>query len=65
MLFNILLDALREQNRPNQDDAFRFAESCARGRLSKFEPCLPDRLAAAYADILTDAAGAADVLRAR
>jgi len=60
------LDALREQNRPNQDDALRFAESCARGRLSKFEPCLPDRLAAAYmADVLTDAAGAADVLRAR
>jgi len=60
------LDTLREQNRPNQDDSFRFAESCARGRLSKFEPCLPDRLAAAYmADVLTDAAGAADVLRAR
>jgi ATP-dependent Lhr-like helicase len=38
------LDSLRALGRPNQEDAVRFAARCARGTLSKFEPCLPDRL---------------------
>lgn len=39
---------LESAGRPNRDDALRFAESCARGRLSKFQPCLPPELEAAY-----------------
>ena len=55
---NQALDALREADRPNEDDAIRFAASCARGRLSKFQACLPERLEAIYmADVLTDVAG--------
>lgn len=42
------LDELRMASRPNQEDALRFAASCARGTLSKFEPCLPDRLLTAF-----------------
>jgi ATP-dependent Lhr-like helicase len=49
------IDRLRAENRPDEQDALRFAASCARGRLSKFEPCLPERLASAYlAELLTD-----------
>jgi len=41
--------------RPNDADALRLAESCARGRLSKFQKCLPPRLEAAFlAEVLTD-----------
>jgi hypothetical protein len=41
--------------RPDEQDALRFAASWARGRLSKFEPCLPEHLASAYlAEPLTD-----------
>jgi len=42
------LDNLRTTGRPNGDDALQFAASCARGTLSKFEPCLPDRLLNEY-----------------
>ena len=50
------IERLRAEGRPDEGDALRFAASCARGRLSKFEPCLPDGLAAAYlAELLTDA----------
>ena len=42
------LDNLRVARRPNGDDALQFAASCARGTLSKFEPCLPDRLLNEY-----------------
>jgi hypothetical protein len=42
------LDALRAEGRPNAEDAQRFASLCARGALSKFEPCLPDRLLNAH-----------------
>lgn len=49
------LAELRVAGRPNRDDALRFAETCARGRLSKFQPCLPQRLEAEFfADALTD-----------
>ncbi len=59
------LDALRASGRPTEEDALRYAESCARGRLSKFQPCLSPRLEALYlASRLTDAAGARGVLEA-
>lgn len=36
----------------------RCADSCACGRLSKFEPCLPDRLLTQYlAELLTELPG--------
>ncbi len=48
------LAELRHEARPNHADALQFAESCARGRISKFQPCLPDRLEAEYlAEVLT------------
>jgi ATP-dependent Lhr-like helicase len=50
---------LRAENRPNDSDALRLAEQCARGRLSKFQACLPARLESAFlADMLTDAEAA-------
>lgn len=53
------LRSLHEQRRPSDEDALRFAVSCARARLSKFQPCLSDRLEAVYlADLLTDPEGA-------
>jgi ATP-dependent Lhr-like helicase len=49
------IDQLRREGRPNHDDALRFAENCGRGRLSKFQPCLPQRLEAEYlAEVLTN-----------
>ncbi len=39
---------LKAAGRPNHADALRFAESCARGRLSKFQQCLPPHLESAY-----------------
>ncbi len=46
---------LRHDVRPNDADALRLAENCARGRLSKFQRCLPPRLESAFlAEILTD-----------
>lgn len=46
---------LRREGRPDDADARRLAESCARGRLSKFQKCLPPRLEAAFlAEALTD-----------
>lgn len=49
------LDELRTAGRPNEQDALQFAASCSRGTLSKFEPCLPDRLLNAYmAERLTE-----------
>jgi ATP-dependent Lhr-like helicase len=48
------LAELRLEGRPNHADALQFAGSCARGRISKFQPCLPDRLEAEYlAEVLT------------
>ena len=38
------LAELHEEQCPNHDAALRFAESCARCRISKFQPCLSDRL---------------------
>ena len=45
--------------KPNETDALQFAASRARGILSKFEPCLPDRLLNRYlAERLTEYDGA-------
>lgn len=56
------LTEIRQESRPNQADALRFADSCARGRLSKFQPCLPARLEAEFlAEALTDV-GARELL---
>jgi ATP-dependent helicase Lhr and Lhr-like helicase len=50
---------LRRDGRPNDADAHRLAENCARGRLSKFQRCLPPRLESAFlAEVLTDPAAA-------
>ena len=54
---------LHAQGRPNAEDALCFAASCARARLSKFQPCLSERLEATYlADLLTDPTGARQVV---
>jgi ATP-dependent Lhr-like helicase len=50
------LQALAEADRPNEADARAHAETCARARLSKFQPCLPpametDLLAARLLDV--------------
>jgi ATP-dependent Lhr-like helicase len=48
------LTELHAEQRPSHNDAVRFAESCARGRISKFQPCLPPRLEAEFlAEVLT------------
>jgi hypothetical protein len=45
--------------RPNHEDAVRFAD----GRLSKFQPCLPERLEAEFlAEVLTNEDTAREVL---
>jgi ATP-dependent Lhr-like helicase len=57
------LDSLRAARRPDHDDALRFAKGCARGRLSKFQPCLPERLEAELlAEALTDADAAREAI---
>lgn len=54
---------LRDAGRPNDADALRLAENCARGRLSKFQKCLPPRLESAFlAEVLTDPRAARAVL---
>jgi ATP-dependent Lhr-like helicase len=59
------LAELRQEQRPNHADAVRLAESCARGRISKFQPCLPARLEAEYlAEVLTDERSARAALAA-
>lgn len=57
------LAALRHAGRPNEADALKFASECARTRLSKFEPCLPERLVSTYMmDQVTDSTTAAAVV---
>jgi ATP-dependent Lhr-like helicase len=59
------LAQLGAERRPDHADALRFAESCGRGRLSKFQPCLPPRLEAEYlASMLTDEVGARAIVTA-
>jgi ATP-dependent Lhr-like helicase len=54
---------LRREQRPDRADALRLAESCARGRLTKFQPCLPARLESEFlASALTDPAAARDAI---
>jgi hypothetical protein len=38
------ISALRDAGRPTWADALRFAPDATRSRISKFQPCLPDRL---------------------
>ncbi len=45
---NNALAELRSEGRPNHNDAVALAELCARGQLTKFQPCLPERLEAEY-----------------
>lgn len=53
------LTELLATGRPSADDAKRFAPSAARGRLSKFEPCLPERaLSRLQAEWVVDLFGA-------
>ncbi|MDD9942795.1 MAG: DEAD/DEAH box helicase [Myxococcales bacterium] len=42
------LTSLQQDSRPTEADVLRFAEGAKRGRLSKFEPCLPDGLLQRY-----------------
>ncbi len=39
-----VLRGLAKEGRPNREDARRHAQSAARARVSKFEPCLPEGL---------------------
>lgn len=49
------ITALRDEQRPNHADAIALAELCVRSSLSKFEPCLPDRLLSEFfAEALTE-----------
>jgi ATP-dependent Lhr-like helicase len=58
------LDTLRANGRPNDEDALSFASACARGRLSKFEPCVPDHLIAGYmAEVLVDVVAAREAIK--
>jgi ATP-dependent Lhr-like helicase len=60
-----LVRRLSEQNRPNVEDARRFATPTGRARLSKFEACLPETLLADLAgERAVDVAGARAVLSA-
>ncbi len=53
------LARLRDQGRPSSGDAARFAPDATRGRVSKFQPCLPDALARELmVDKLVDVHGA-------
>ena len=58
------LEAMRAQGRPSWADARAFAQDAARSRLSKFEPCLSERL---LCDLLAarvvDVEGAREALR--
>lgn len=58
------LESLHAANRPHEQDALRFAEGAKRGRLSKFEPCLPDgMLQRFYARTVLDLEGAQRAIR--
>ncbi|MDY0001271.1 MAG: DEAD/DEAH box helicase [Polyangia bacterium] len=49
------IEQLRDSGRPNDEDALRYASMCSRGRLSKFQPCLPEHLESAYlAEVVTE-----------
>jgi ATP-dependent Lhr-like helicase len=55
------LSALAAAQRPTRDDAMRLSTGLARTRLSKFQPCMTERLEAAYlADQLADEGSARD-----
>lgn len=53
------LRELAEHGRPTDEETGRFVNTVAKARLSKFEPCLPERLLARHiADYTLDATGA-------
>lgn len=53
------LERWRANGRPGRDDAHRFAESAARGRISKFQDCLPETLVLdLLASVVVDVEGA-------
>lgn len=58
----VLVDFIRRlaaEERPDWSDACRHAEGAARGRVSKFEPCLPERLLQELlAEMVVDVEGA-------
>jgi ATP-dependent Lhr-like helicase len=50
---------LAHEGRPNREDARRHAQSAARSRVSKFEPCLPEELLCdLLAEMVVDEGGA-------
>ena len=54
---------LRAAGRPDPGDALRFATDAARHRMSKFEPCLPERLVGKLAaEMVVDVAGARSLI---
>jgi ATP-dependent Lhr-like helicase len=55
-----VLEAMRAEGRPTEEDALRHAEGVGRSRVSKFQPCLPERL---MRELLV--AGTLDVVGAR
>jgi len=58
-----VLERWRAEGRPHDGDAVRFAAQGARARVSKFEPCLPERvLARLMADAVVDVDGARAVV---
>ncbi|MEZ4444904.1 MAG: DEAD/DEAH box helicase [Polyangiaceae bacterium] len=58
------LTALAEAGRPTEDDARRFAEGATRGRVSKFQPCLPEALLLdLLARVVLDVRGAQKAVR--
>ncbi len=62
----LLMEDLHRDDRPNREDANMFAQSAARSRLSKFEPCLTDGLMAKlFGDRVVDATAAKGALASR
>ncbi len=60
-----VIHQLAQQGRPTEEDACKYALGAKRGRLSKFEPCLPEELLVELtAQALLDAPGAAKAVQA-
>ena len=59
------LRTLAAAERPTDDEVAAYANTTAKARLSKFEPCLPERLLARHvSDATMDAAGARTAMAA-
>jgi ATP-dependent Lhr-like helicase len=58
------IQQLRRENRPNREDALRFASGAVRGRVSKFEICVPEPLLLElWAHSVLDQAGAREAVQ--